>query len=121
MRDPQETGRLGELAARRHLEALNYAVLETNARKGRNEIDIVAEDDGVLVFVEVRSRRSRNMGTPEESITPQKGRRMLEAAHQYLADTGNWERPWRIDIVAVEIDRLDRVARLSVIPNALEL
>ena len=121
MKDRLETGRLGELAARRHLEEAGYVVLEMNARRGRHEIDIVAEDDGVLVFVEVRSRRGRRMGAPEESIDAAKRRRLVEAAHRYLAESGNWDREWRIDIVAVEIDRLDRVARICLLTNALEL
>ena len=120
MNSRQETGRLGELAARRHLETEGYNILGTNVRCGRSEIDIVAERDGTLVFVEVRTRRGRRMGTPEESITSQKRAQMLTAAQRYLSETDNWQRNWRIDIIAVELDRLDRIARLSVIRDAVE-
>ncbi len=121
MNSRQETGRLGELAARRHLQSIGYSILGGNMRYGRHEIDIVAEQDGTLVFVEVRTRRGRRMGTPEESITPRKKRQMLAAAQRYLAETDNWRRSWRIDIVAVELDHLNRVSRLTVIRNAVEL
>ena len=90
-------------------------------RCGRSEIDIVAEHEGTLVFAEVRTRRSHYLGTPEESITAQKQQRMLTAAHSYLKETDGWHRTWRIDLVAVELDHLDRIARLSVIRDAVEL
>ncbi len=117
----QQTGKLGELAACHHLETAGYTILGTNVRCGRNEIDIVAEHEGTLVFAEVRTRRSHYLGTPEESITAQKQQRMLTAAHSYLKETDGWHRSWRIDLVAVELDHLDRIARLSVIRDAVEL
>ena len=117
----QQTGKLGELAACRQLETEGYTILGTNVRCGRNEIDIVAEHEGTLVFAEVRTRRSHNLGTPEESITAQKRKQMLTAAHSYLEERDGWHRNWRIDLVAVELDHLDRISRLSVIRDALEL
>ena len=117
----QQTGRLGELAACRQLETEGYTILGTNVRCGRSEIDIVAEHEGTLVFAEVRTRRSHYLGTPEESITAQKQQRMLTAAHSYLKETDGWHRTWRIDLVAVELDHLDRITRLSVIRDAVEL
>ena len=116
----QETGRLGEIAARRRLEALGYAIRGVNVRAGQGEIDIVAEESGDIVFVEVRTRRSRRLGAPEESITPSKRERLLTAAQRYLQSTDAENRNWRIDIVAVELDRNDGVARLSVLRNAVE-
>ena len=121
MNSRQETGRLGELAARRHLESNGYTILGANVRCGRSEIDIVAEQDGTLVFAEVRTRRGQSLGTPEESITPRKRQQMLTAAQAYLAESDGWHLNWRIDIVAVELDYLDRVSRLSLIRNAVEL
>ena len=120
MNSRQETGRLGELAARRHLESARYAILASNVRCGRHEIDIVAEQDGALVFVEVRARRGRRLGTPEESITRGKRRQMLRAAQCYLTANDCWNRSWRIDVVAIELDRHDGIARLDVIRNAVE-
>ena len=116
----QETGRLGEIAARRRLEALGYAIRGVNVRAGQGEIDIVADESGDIVFVEVRTRRSRRLGTPEESITPSKRERLLTAAQRYLQSTDAENRNWRIDIVAVELDRNDGIARLSVLKNAVE-
>ena len=120
MNSRQETGRLGELAARRHLLSIGYTVVGTNVRCGRSEIDIVAEDKGTLVFVEVRTRRGKRLGAPEESITPRKRQQMLVAASKYLTMTNRWHRRWRIDVVAVELDRNDGIERVSVIRNAVE-
>ena len=120
MNSRQETGRLGELAARRHLESAGYRILAGNVRCGRHEIDIVADDGGTLVFVEVRARRGRMFGVPEESITPAKRKGMLMAAQCYLTANDCWHRRWRIDMVAVELDRHDGIARLNVIRNAVE-
>ena len=121
MNSRQQTGRLGELAARHHLERLGWVILGVNVRCSRHEIDIVADDNGTLVFVEVRARRGRMFGAPEESITPGKRRQMLRAAQCYLTANDCWGRSWRIDMVAVELDRNDGVARLNVIRNAIEM
>ena len=109
------------MAARRHLESGGCTILASNVRCGRQEIDIVADDGGTLVFVEVRARRGRQLGTPEESITQSKRRQMLRAAQCYLTTNNCWDRIWRIDVVAVELDRQDGVARLQVIRNAVEI
>ena len=120
MSSRQETGRLGELAARRHLERLGWVIVGTNVRCGRSEIDIVAQDGDTLVFVEVRTRRGLQLGTPEESVTPRKQQQMLTAAQRYLTETDGWQRDWRIDVVSVQLDRNNGIARLQVIRNAIE-
>jgi putative endonuclease len=61
------------------------------------------EEAETLVFVEVRTRRSRQFGTPEESITPAKQARLIELAETYLQDTEDVDRSWRIDVVAVRL------------------
>ena len=115
MNSRQETGRLGELAARRHLQVLGWTIIAANARCGRNEIDIVADDNGTLVFVEVRARRGRMFGAPEESITPSQAAADAQSS-AVLPDDANewWNRRWRIDMVAVELDRHDGVATAGV-------
>ena len=103
------------------MSPIGYTILDTNVRAGRHEIDIVAEHQGTLVFAEVRARRGHRMGTPQESITSRKQESMLAAAHRYIESTGDWDREWRIDVVAVEFDRLDRISELTVLQNAVEL
>ncbi len=117
----QQTGRLGEKLARRHLETLGFTIVEANYRTRWGEIDLVAEKNAELVFVEVRTRRSRSMGTPEESITETKRAHLIAAAEEYLQGSDVLYEDWRIDLIAVELDRSGSVSRLDVIENAIEL
>ncbi len=117
----QQTGRIGEELARRHLETLGFTILDANYRTRWGEIDLVAEKNEELVFVEVRTRRSNNMGTPEESITVTKRSHLVAAAEEYIQTSESTYTDWRIDLVAVELDRSGSVSRLDVIENAVEL
>ena len=113
-------GRKGEDIARRKLESDGYSVLHANYRVGRLEIDLVAEKDGVLVFVEVRTRKGRGFGPPEESLTPAKQSHLVDAAQAYLEAHDATTRDWRIDVVVLNLGSNGRVLRLDVIENAVE-
>jgi len=78
-------------------------IVERNFRTPGGEIDIVAREGDVLVFVEVRSRELPGFGTPEESVTPAKRRRIVAAARQYLSNVppSSW-REARFDVIAIE-------------------
>jgi putative endonuclease len=81
----------------------------------------VARQGDTLVFVEVRTRRGTTRGTPEESITPAKQARLVTLAHTYLSDHALGEaQPWRIDVIAVEVDSGGRISRLEHLPHAIE-
>lgn len=116
----QRLGKHGEEVAGRRLVAEGYAILETNHRTKHAEIDVVAEKDGVLVFVEVRTRSGDGYGSPEESITAAKRSHLVASAEEYLQANGAEDRDWRIDLVALEMDRRGRIASLDVIENAVE-
>jgi putative endonuclease len=96
-------GDTAEDLACRHLEGLGCAIVERNVRAKGGEIDIVARKGDVLVFVEVRSREDAGFGTPEETVTPVKRRRIVAAARQYLSKVppSSW-REARFDVIAVE-------------------
>ena len=113
------TGNLGEQLAASHLERLGISVLERNYRCRAGEIDLVAQDGEELVFVEVRTRTSTAFGLPEDSITPRKQRKLAECALSYLAAHTAHGRPWRIDVIAVQLDR-GRVVRLDHYKHALQ-
>ena len=84
MPDRRSLGDFGERVAAAHLEANGYTIRDRNFRTREGEIDIVAEKDGCLVFIEVRARRGQGMGSPAESITPRKQERLLTVASAYL-------------------------------------
>ena len=96
-------GDAAEERACRHLERAGFTIVERNYRTRGGEIDIVARKGDVLVFVEVRSLESPDFGTPEESVTPAKRRRIVGAARQYLSKVppSSW-REARFDVIAVE-------------------
>ena len=117
----QQLGRRGEEIARRRVEELGYEVLETNYRAKSGEIDLVAEHGGTLVFVEVRTRRGRAIGSPEESITARKRSHMIDSAQEYLQANDAEDKEWRIDLVAIEMSWDGRLDRVHVLENAVEL
>jgi len=112
-------GQRGEGIAAAYLGEQGYEVLARNWRCPAGELDIVARDGETLAFVEVRTRRGDRYGTPEESITPAKQAKLVELAQTYLQENGLAGENWRIDVVAVEMDRRGRVTRLNLIRNAV--
>ena len=112
-------GAFGEKVAEDHLKSLGYAILERNFRCPIGEIDIVARDKDYLVFVEVRTKRDRKFGSPEESITLAKKTKLVELAETYLQEHQDSPDLWRIDVVAVEVGRADKISRIEIIENAV--
>jgi putative endonuclease len=115
----QTLGHVGESAAVRYLESLGWTVLERNYRCRAGEIDVVARDQESVVFVEVRTRASDVFGTPEESITASKARRMMRCALTYMTVHPDLSADWRIDVVAVRVER-SRTLSVSHYRNAVE-
>jgi putative endonuclease len=96
-------GGSGERLAANWLEARGCRIIGSNWRCAYGELDVIAEDAGELVFVEVKTRRGEAMGLPEEAITPSKRQHLVAAAHSYLQAAGTPEREFRIDVVAVQV------------------
>jgi putative endonuclease len=118
--DPRRRlGRWGERLAATHLETLGHVIVERNWRCRAGEIDLVTRDDDTLVFVEVKTRRSRDFGTPEESLTPRKAEKLLRLGEQYVYEHALDDVNWRIDLVAVELDATGKLLRCDHVPNAV--
>ena len=103
---PSERSRLGargEDMAAAHLQGLGYRIVERNVRTRYGEMDIVARDGETIVFVEVRTRRSTSFGTPEESVTPRKRRRLARLALSYIQERELGENAWRVDVIAIAL------------------
>lgn len=95
-------GREGEEAAARFLEGRGYRIVARNVRFRHGEIDIVAEDEGALVFVEVKTRRSDRFGTAAEAVNGAKQRQLVALASLYLAGLrSGTDRACRFDVVSV--------------------
>ncbi len=108
--------------ARRDLESHGFHTLAENVRYRAGELDIIGIMDDTLVAVEVRSRATPNLGSPEESITPSKAARLARLVRAYRQDHEADDLPenTRIDVVAVVFDGRNRVSRLSWHRNAVE-
>ncbi len=94
-------GILGESLARQALEREGYAIVSLRYRTPAGEIDIVARDGACLVFVEVKTRRNHERGTPAEAVTPRKQRKVIAMAAEFLARVKTDATACRFDVVAV--------------------
>jgi putative endonuclease len=116
--DRQALGRRGEDLAARHLAAKGYEIVARNWRCENGELDLVARDSDCLVMVEVRTRRGQALGAPEESVTLGKQARLVTLGQAYVLEIG-WLGDWRIDVIAIEMDRRGRLLRLEHYENAV--
>jgi len=116
----QEVGKLGEKAARKFLKKRGYRIRETGFRCPHGEIDIVAQQKDYLVFVEVRTKSSLDFGTPEESITQAKKKKLIASALTYINTHQKLPSSWRIDVVAIELDDKSKTKRIELIESAIE-
>ncbi len=96
-------GKVGEGLAAAYLRAHGYAIRAQNWRMVGGEIDIIAERDGVIVMVEVKTRSSADTESAFASITPRKRTTMIRAAESYLAAHDLSDAAWRIDVIAVAL------------------
>ncbi len=94
-------GKKGEQAAVRFLKKQGYRIVEKNYRHTAGEIDIVAEHDRKLVFVEVKTRRDTEFGRPEEAVTPHKRRKIAQVARGFLQQNKIENRDCRFDVVSI--------------------
>ena len=94
-------GRFGEDYACRYLENKGYTIIQRNARIGRAEIDIVAGNRDLIVFVEVKTRSDARFGFPEEAVTEAKMARLQRAAEAWLVENDRTESYARFDVIAL--------------------
>lgn len=100
----QKIGKLGEDMAVLFLKEAGYHILERNWRFSKAEVDIIAKDGNVLVFVEVKSRSYTYYGEPEESVSAFKEGLLIDAANRYMASIDHtWE--IRFDVISVIFDK----------------
>lgn len=118
--DRQRLGRLGERTAERALERAGLVVVERRYRTRRGEIDLIATQGELVVFVEVKTRRGAGYGAPAEAVTRMKRHRLARVAEHYLQRRGWLERPCRFDVVEVVVHG-DRPASVEHIPDAFRL
>lgn len=99
----QSLGRLGESIAAAFLEKKGYTILERNWRSPYGEIDLIAKENDVVSFVEVKTRASGSLGPPEISITPRKEEHMRSSAEYFIQQHPELINDWRIDAVTIQL------------------
>lgn len=102
---PHALGIHGERAAREYLSYHDFRIVERGYRFGRGEIDIIAYEEDVLVFVEVKTRDSSACSSPEESVTPEKQRQIRRIAEAYLFHRRLEDIKCRFDVLAIRFER----------------
>jgi putative endonuclease len=117
--DRKRYGQSSEQIAARFLKRNGYKIIERNYRTALGEIDIVARHKGVLVFVEVKARRTGRFGHPAAAVTTAKQRKISMAALVYLKANRAMEKPARFDVVSIM--QTDGPPQVEVITNAFEL
>ena len=115
----RERGNLGEEIAREYLRKKGFKILESQFFARVGEIDIVAEREGRLHFVEVKARSSAVFGHPEEAVTEKKAERIRKAVGIYLLQNKITHQNYQIDLVAIDLDLESRKASVRYIEYAI--
>jgi putative endonuclease len=95
-----ELGRVGEEEASIYLKSKGYVIRHKNWRYGNLELDIIAEKEGMLIIVEIKTRSNSFFQYPEEAVSKSKIRNLVKAAHEYILKF-NWQGETRFDIISV--------------------
>jgi len=103
----QRVGREGEDQAARYLQQLGCTVVARNFRTRRGEIDLIVRDQGVLVFVEIKTCSSDAFGRPESWVTPRKQRRVAGAALTWIHQNHCEDQDCRFDVIAIDLRRAE--------------
>lgn len=112
-------GRSGEELAAALLKENGYKILFRNYKTKIGEIDIIAQDNDTISFIEVKTRHSDRFGLPQEAVSYPKQRQISKAAIVYLKDNNLLNKKARFDVVSVVIS--DGKPKMDLIKNAFEL
>ena len=113
------TGKYGELQAAKYLRKKKYNIIDVNYRIRLGEIDIIAENDNYLIFVEVKTRDVSSYIEPKEFVTKLKQRKIIMTAKCYLSNFDTNKQP-RFDVIEI-YTKYGRVKKINHIENAFEL
>ena len=119
-KDPSQLGRRGEDIACRFLKKEKYKIVERGYCSPYGEIDIIAYDKKVLVFVEVKTRRSLEFGLPEESVSWRKQQRIGRISQHYLQHHKLQGVDCRYDVVSIDLSAPSK-GKVTLIKDAFQL
>lgn len=113
-------GKFGEDCAAKFLEDSGYTIIARNFRIRSAEIDIIAQKDNVIIFVEVKARSNIRHGLPSEAVNFRKQKKIIEAAGVFLQDENFSDCACRFDVLEVYLNG-ERVREINHIENAFEV
>jgi putative endonuclease len=119
-RENKIIGKIGEDIAIAFLRQKGYKVLGVNVRTHLGEIDIIAKQKDVTVFVEVKTRASSSLGPPYLNVTPLKKKHLAKNALCYMKRHGRIHSSWRVDVVSVKLNMYYKMESIELIENAVE-
>jgi len=115
----KQLGKIGESIASKYLIDQGYTILETNYRNVLGEIDIIAQFKEQIVFVEVKTRKSRRYGYPEEAVNARKQKKIIKTASWYITGKGLKEKNYRFDVILIDFSNgIEKKEEVKHIRNA---
>ncbi len=114
-------GKQGEGIAVKFLRRKGYKIIEKNYRCALGEMDIIAEDSGVLSFIEVKTRISTEFGSPQAAVGVSKQKKIIKTAQNYLTHKGLHGIDCRFDVVAVRFSAKQHLENIELIKNAFQV
>lgn len=117
MNEKADLGKKGEELAVKYLRGQGYKIIGKNFHSRLGEIDLIALDHGILVFVEVKTRWSKKFGEPLEAITPWKIKKIIKAADYYKMLHPELPEAMRLDAVAISMDNNQQVEKIELVKN----
>ena len=111
----KKVGQFGEDIAQKYLVKHGYKIIERNVQASHKEIDIIAKQKDLLVFVEVKTRTSNKYGQADESMNFRKSKNLRQAIKKYLGNANNkiYYRDIRADLIAIDIDKTKKIAKIK--------
>jgi len=100
-------GHIYEKRAEKYLTDNGYLILEKNWQAGHKEIDLIAEKDNTIVFIEVKGSATEKFGHPAEKVDRRKRENLINAAEQYIIDKNLHDRNFRFDLITFLDNRLE--------------
>ncbi len=117
----KEVGNKGEKLAAKFLKRKGYKIIQRNYKCKLGEIDIIAEQDRTIVFVEVKTRRTQEFGPPQNAITAAKRSQISKVALFYIREKKFVDQSCRFDVIGITFSPESRKPRIEHIENAFQL
>lgn len=102
-------GEWGEQIAADYLNNHNVKIIDRNIRTNYGEIDILGQKDGVLIFFEVKTRRTENFGNPEDAVNYIKQEHIKNSALEFIQSNQDMKTNWRIDVIAIYVRKKNKL------------